>query len=723
MTQVEPVTLEGRFAGESPRSFEEDYAGLQAFADATLLGAYATVREFCRKHATGTAHLAAVGASSTIVSCLIGRHLLWDLRNPWARFNDTFLYSNGHGPEAIYQCLWRLFPEVIPEEWARNRCVVGGSPSHPEGIWKDGRPISVLPYRGMSADLAGDVARAPGFVLCDYLRALIEKRHGLAPYRPHVWVVASDGCVAEPEFWSAVQTIGQRGFRNITLIVVDNLSSLSGATFSRYKFSSTTNARAAASGWKTYAIFGHRLDEVDEALTLTRRDGGPSLVWARTLSAFGLPDERKPRTHGAPISEEDLQSVLRRFRGDPHADPYETSPELEEFCRRRRRDLEKDAELLEGLVPGITRAPSFPIRLRREGEPSASAVLLGRDELDWKSFVPRSYLRDHLLPRAEALCARRGRTLLYISPDIGTSTGCERGKIITPFDPSPDGRVFDVGANEQGAAHVAEAINSDLCGRFVALESTFLCYNSRAWPAVNNALRRGLPYRAVRSHADKGLGTDGPTHAGDREVTAIRVGIDCFDYVCATPRELAFALGRTLDAVSGAHFVIYPRQELAIPETDETFSESKLAQGVYLYRSYGSGAPVLHVVGSGTGLAMGAALCERLLAAHGLPTRLLSGFSISLFDQASWAERTAILPADAKILWIDPVENCNPNVAGMLNTTPDRMIHAGMTSLYWPCLAPDAPALWAFDGLDTAGLVEKALALHAYERTPGPAAG
>jgi transketolase len=654
-----------------------------------------------------------VGASSTIAACLIGRHLLWDLRNPWARFNDTFLYSNGHGPEVIYQCLWRLFPDVVPEHWVKNRCTVGGSPSHPEGIWHDGRPISVLPYRGMSADLAGDVARAPGFVLCDYLRALAEQRDGLQPFRPHVWVMASDGCVAEPEFWGAVHTIGQRGFVNITLIVVDNLSSLSGATFSRYNFSSATSARAAASGWKTYSIFGHRLDEVDETLTLTRRDGGPSLVWARTLSAYGLPDERKARTHGAPITAADLEHALQRFTGDPHADPFQTSDVLEAFCERRRADLARDAALLEGLVPGITKPPSFPIRLRSEGERSSFAELYDIAADDWKTYVPRVFLSQTLLPRAEAVCERRGKTILYITPDIGTSTGCERGKIITPFEPDADARVFDVGANEQGAAHIAEAINSDLTSEFLALESTFLCYNSRSWPAVNNALRRGLPYRAVRSHADKGLGTDGPTHAGDREVTAIRIGMHCFDYVCATPREMAFALSRTIDAIDGAHFVIFPRQDLAIPPADRACGEETLAEGVYAYRRYGSAAPALYVVGSGTGLSMGAELCTRLAAQHGLSTLLLSGFSISLFNARPWADRVATLPKGAKILWIDPVENCNPNVAGMLNTTPDRLIHAGMTSLYWPCLSPDDPALWAFDGLDTDGLVEKALALHA----------
>ncbi len=713
MSLLEPVTLQGRFPGESPRDFEDDQAGLQAFADATLLGAYATVRQFCAKHPTGTAHLAAVGASSTIISCLLGRHVLWDLRNPWARFNDTFLYSNGHGPEVIYQCLWRLFPDAVPEEWVKSRCMVGGTPSHPEGIWQDGRPVSVLPYRGMSADLAGDVARAPAFVLCDYLRALGEKRDGLHPFRPHVWVIASDGCVAEPEFWSAVNTIGQRGFDNITLIVVDNLSSLSGSTFARYKFSSTTTARAAASGWKTYSIFGHRLDEVDETLTLTRRDAGPSLVWARTLSAYGLPDERKPRTHGAPISQSDLEHVLRRFTGDPHADPFHTSEMLAAFCEQRRLDLARDAELLEEVVPDITKPPTFPIRLRGDGEPSSFAALVDGAELDGPSFVPRNFLREVLLPRAEEVSRRRGRSILYVSPDIGTSTGCERGRIITPFDPDPDARVFDVGANEQGAAHVAEAINSDLTGQFIALESTFLCYNSRTWPAVNNALRRGLPYRAIRSHADKGLGTDGPTHAGDREVTAIRIGLGCYDYVCATPREMAFGLARTIDAVNGAHFVIFPRQGLAIPEPDGPCREAELEQGVYTYRRYGRSEPALFVVGSGTGLSMGAQLCQRLLDQHGLDSQLLSGFSISLFHERTWPERIQTLPAGAKVIWIDPVENDNPNVAGMLDTTPDRMIHAGMTSLYWPCLAPDDPELWRIDGLDGDGLLEKALALHA----------
>jgi transketolase len=562
----------------------------------------------------------------------------------------------------------------------------------------------------MSGDLGGDAARAPGLALLELIQHKNDERNGRAGHLPHVWVVVSDGCVAEPETWAAVETIGQRRFPNVTFIVVDNLASLAGYTSRRYKFQATTVPRAAASGWATYTCTGHYMEELDEAFTAARGDQRPSLIWTRTLSAFGLPDERKARTHGASITPEDFRHVMRRFDRRPDSDPFAVSDSLARFLAQRRTDLQADVAHLEQHIPGITAAPVFPVHADDAWDVTLACL---SDPLDCRltRFTPRDFFREHVLPRAEALCRNRGETLLYVSPDIGTSTGLERGALIVPYNDDPEARVLDLGADEAGAAHVAEALNSQPHRKVLAIESTFLCYHSRTVAAVNNALRRGLPYRAVRSHADKGLGTDGPTHYADTEVHRMRLGKNQYEYVCATPEELAFGMVRLLAATDGAHFVIYPRQTLRVPEKGKPFQPSRLQDGVYPYRDYGEGAPTLFVVGSGTGLSMGADLCAALAEQEGLSTRLLSGFSISLFHDLPYEKRTEIIPEGSFVVWIDPVETSNPNVAGLLGTLPSRMLHAGVNSLYFPCLASDDPELWKFDGLDTPSLVERTLQL------------
>ena len=40
------VMINGRFPGQSPRSWEEDFEGMQEFYDTCLLGAYAVCREY-----------------------------------------------------------------------------------------------------------------------------------------------------------------------------------------------------------------------------------------------------------------------------------------------------------------------------------------------------------------------------------------------------------------------------------------------------------------------------------------------------------------------------------------------------------------------------------------------------------------------------------------------------------------------------------------------------
>jgi transketolase len=704
---MKSLMINGRFPGQSPRSWDEDYEGMQELYDTCLLGAYAVCREF-----RGGVHAGAIGASSHVLTVLLGRHALWDLTNPWAAYNDTVLYSNGHGPEVFFQLLWRLFPEQVPEEWVKHRCAVGGSPSHPEGIWCRGVPDSVLPYRGMSADLGGDAARAPGLALLDLMQYNRDKQRGKTGHVPHIWVILSDGCVAEPETWGAIETIGQRRLANVTFVVVDNLASLAGYTSRRYKFQSSTAPRAAASGWATYQCSGHYMEELDEAFTAARRDELPSLVWTRTLSAFGLPDERKARTHGARITSEDFRHVMKRFKRLPDSDPFAVSDRLQKFLARRRQDIQGDVDYLEDRVAGITAAPRFPIPAHSPGSWDETLRSLSDPaDRELRRFTPRDFLRDGVLPRAEGLCRHRGQDLVYVSPDIGTSTGLERGALIVPFEEDPEARVLDLGANEAGAAHVAEALNSQPHRRILAVESTFLCYHSRTVAAVNNALRRGLPYRAVRSHADKGLGTDGPTHYADTEVHRMRLGRNQYEYVCATPEELTFGMARLLSAADGAHFVIYPRQELRIPEKSQRFQQSRLLDGVYRYKEYGPGRPQVYVVGSGAGLSMGADLCDALAEREDISTLLLSGFSISLFHDLPWEKRTAIIPEGAPVVWIDPVETSNPNTAGMLNTLPGRMLHAGVKNLYYPCLAPDDPELWKFDDLDTESLIERTLQL------------
>jgi transketolase len=702
---MKSVMINGRFPGQSPRSWDDDYEGMQELFDTCLVGAYAVCRKF-----SGGVHAAAIGASSHVLTVLLGRHALWDLSNPWAAYNDTVLYSNGHGPEVLYQLLWRLFPERVPEDWVKDRCVVGGSSSHPEGIWKQGVPDSVLPYRGMSGDLGGDAARAPGLALLDLMQYKIDKRDGRTGHVPHVWVVVSDGCVAEPETWGAIETIGQRRFPNVTFVVVDNLASLAGYTSRRYKFQSTTAPRAAASGWATYQCTGHYMEELDEAFNAARRDEQPSMIWTRTLSAYGLPDERKARTHGASITAEDFRHVMKRFERLPDSDPFAVSDRLSKFLARRRKDIQDDVDFLEKRVPGITAAPTFQTHSPGSWEETVQRLSYHADR-QLTSFTPRDFLRDDVLPRAEELCRHRGERLIYVSPDIGTSTGLERGPLIVPYDDDPDARVLDLGADEAGAAHIAEALNSQPHRKVLAVESTFLCYHSRTVAAVNNALRRGLPYRAVRSHADKGLGTDGPTHYADTEVHRMRLGRNQYEYVCATPEELVFGMARLLHASDGAHFVVYPRQKLRVPEKGKHFQQSRFLDGVYPYKEYGKGRPQIYVVGSGTGLSMGADLCTALDEREGVSTILLSGFSISLFHDLPWEKRTEIIPEGSPVVWIDPVETSNPNVAGMLNTLPGRMLHAGVKSLYFPCLAADDPELWKFDELDTQSLVERTLQL------------
>src|SRR3954452_1199260 len=163
------------------------------------------------------------------------------------------------------------------------------------------------------------------------------------------------------------------------------------------------------------------MEELDEAFAAARRDQQPSLIWARTLSAYGLPDERKARTHGASITPSDFGHVMKRFERLPGSDPFAVSDRLSRFLARRRKDIQEDVDYLEGCIPGIAAAPIFQTRGPDSLDETVRA-LTHPEDCQLGSFTPRDFLRDDVLPRAEDLCRHRGEILIYVSPDIGTST-------------------------------------------------------------------------------------------------------------------------------------------------------------------------------------------------------------------------------------------------------------------------------------------------------------
>ena len=153
----------------------------------------------------------------------------------------------------------------------------------------------------------------------------------------------------------------------------------------------------------------------------------------------------------------------------------------------------------------------------------------------------------------------------------------------------------------------------------------------------------------------RGWGPMGPRTTRIRKCTACALGRNQYEYVCATPEELVFGMARLLDAVDGAHFLVYPRQTLRIPAKDECLPHGRVQDGVYPYKEYGNGRPLVYRRRLGDGTLHGRGSLAALAEREGLSSLLLSGFSISLFHDLPYEKRTEISPkgptSSGSILW------------------------------------------------------------------------
>jgi len=192
------------------------------------------------------------------------------------------------------------------------------------------------------------------------------------------------------------------------------------------------------------------------------------------------------------------------------------------------------------------------------------------------------------------------------------------------------------GVREFGMAAVMNGLA--LHGGFIPYGGTFLVFSDYARNAVRMAALMKIRVIYVFTHDSIGLGEDGPTHQPVEHAATLRLIPNMEVWRPCDSVETAMAWQAALERAKGPTALLLSRQNLNfIPRQNV----NDIARGGYVLADAVSPKAVIVATGSEVQPALAA---QQQLAQAGVPVRLVSMPSTSVFDRQDQAYRNSVLP-------------------------------------------------------------------------------
>jgi transketolase len=562
-----------------------------------------------------------------IAVALWTRHLRHNPANPAWPNRDRFVVSNGHGSMLLYSLLHLTGYALPMEELKRFRQLGSKTPGHPEYGYAPGVETTTGP-------LGQGFANAVGMALAEKLLAAQFNRPGLDLVEHYTYVFMGDGCMMEGISHEAGALAGTLGLSRLIAFYDDNGISIdSDKGHIGHWYTDDVPKRFAAYGWQVIpGIDGHDVEAVDKAIRKAKRE-----KTRPTLIAKGAPKKANTgAAHGAPLGAEEIAATREAigweypaFEIPEHVrsrwDAREAGKRAERRWNRSLKDYEKQFP---------AEAAEFARRVKGElpsGFDQFVETVLGDASEKAESIATRKASQNVL----EAIKPRLPE-LLGGSADL-TGSNLTMVKASKPVAPGSAGNHIFYGVREFGMCAIMNGIA--LHAGFIPYGGTFLVFSDYARNAVRMAALMKVRSIYVFTHDSIGLGEDGPTHQPIEHAARLRLipGLDVWR-PCDTV-ETAVAWTEALRRKHGPSALLLTRQNVPFcPRASLSGAE----KGAYVLSDAPGARAVIIGTGSEVALALGA---QKLLADAGIPVRVVSMPSTSVFDRQEAQYRNSVLPA------------------------------------------------------------------------------
>jgi len=597
-----------------------------------------------------------------IALALWGGHLAHNPENPRWLNRDRFVLSNGHGSMLQYALLHLTGYGLPIEELIRFRQFGSRTPGHPEFGLTPGIETTTGP-------LGQGLANAVGMALAEKLLAAEFNRPGFDIVDHRTYVFVGDGCLMEGVSHEVASLAGTWRLNKLVAIYDDNGISIDGHV--QGWFNDDTARRFEAYGWNVIGpVDGHDVDAVDHALAAARAEiQRPTLVIARTVIGKGSPGRAgSEKAHGEALGEAEI-AATRAAIGWPHA-PFVVPDDVRAAWDARARGRRLESAWNERFDAYARQFPQEAAELKRRvaGDlPREYASMLTA------AIDAAAAKRDTLATRKASQLALEALApalpeLLGGSADLTGSnlTKWSKARALTPD--ALDGRHIHYGVREFGMSAIANGIA--LHGGFIPFVGTFLVFSDYARNAVRMSALMKQRVIYVFTHDSIGLGEDGPTHQAVEHGSSLRLIPNLDVWRPADPVETLVGWAAALERRDGPTSLLLSRQNVAYVAGARDIAEVR--RGAYVLAEAAGGArrarAVLIATGSEVPLAFEA---QRVLEASGVPVRVVSMPSTSVFDRQSVEYKTRVLP---------------PRV-------PRIAIEAGVTDFWWKYVRADGAVI------------------------------
>ncbi len=566
------------------------------------------------------------------------RHLRHNPANPDWPNRDRFVLSNGHGSMLLYSLL-HLTGYALPiEELKRFRQLGSKTPGHPERGCAPGVETTTGP-------LGQGLANAVGMALAERLLAarFNKPEHELVEHFTYVFL--GDGCMMEGISHEACALAGTLGLGKLIALYDDNGISIdSDKGQIKQWYTDDVRKRFESYGWQVIPnVDGHDIEAVDKAIRKAKRAvkagerSRPTLICCKTVIAKGAPKKANTgAAHGAPLGAEEI-AATRAAIGWTHPafeipKPVYDGWDAREAGKRLERRWQK---LLKSYQT------SFP-------EDAAEFERRVKGELPARFDGTAQALLADFNTKAETIATRKAsqnalEALVPALPDLVGGSADLTGSNLTMVKASKtvspgtlSGSHIFYGVREFGMCAVMNGLA--LHGGVIPYGGTFLVFSDYARNALRLAALMGLRTIYVFSHDSIGLGEDGPTHQPIEHAATLRLMPNMDVWRPCDTVETAAAWNAALRRKNGPTALLLTRQNVPFQKRE---SLDGIARGGYVLADAPGARAVIIATGSEVGIAVEA---QKQLAAAGMPVRVVSMPSTSVFDRQDTEYRNSVLP-------------------------------------------------------------------------------
>jgi transketolase len=571
--------------------------------------------------------------------------LRFDPEDPIWPDRDRFVLSNGHASMLLYALLHltrtravdakyeRLgTPTVSLDDIKKFRQLDSKAPGHPEYHLTSGVETTTGPLgQGVATSVGMAIARRwladhfnrPGFTMFDY----------------NVYALCGDGDMMEGITGEAASLAGHLGLADLCWIYDNNHVTLEGPAALAY--SDDTATRFIGYGWNVTRVGdANDLQMLARGFeTFIRTTDRPTLIIVDSHIGYGSRLQDTSAAHGAPLGEDEVKQVKRRYGWPEDAKFFVPDGVYERFAQGIGARGKSAHAQWEALFAGY--AESYPKLAEELRRMQARELQPG-----WDAELPAFPPDPKGLPGRQASSVVLNKIAERLPWIVGGSADLTPSTLTRlTFEGAGDftrdhaGRNIHFGVREHA---MAAALNGLALSKLRPFGAGYLVFSDYERPAIRLGAIMEIPVIHIFTHDSIGVGEDGPTHQPVEQLASLRALPGVVVLRPGDANEVVEAWRVIIELVHQPAVLVLSRQAMPTIDRSRYAAASGVRRGAYTLAD-SNGAPEVILIGTGTEVSLCLSAYEQLTAA-GIRARVVSMPSWDLFEQQDAAYRDEVLP-------------------------------------------------------------------------------